>query len=56
MARHDLEKTPELAYRAVVVWARLHGLVLLEIDGVFASMGVDADSVFEREIEILAST
>jgi AcrR family transcriptional regulator len=55
-ARHDRKDTPELAYRAVIVWARLHGLVLLEIDGVFASLGVDADSVFEREIEILAST
>jgi AcrR family transcriptional regulator len=56
MARHDLKETPELAYRALIVWARLHGLVLLEIDGVFASIGVDADPVFAREIDILAST
>lgn len=54
-ARHDRDDPPERSYRAVVVWARLHGLVLLELDGVYASMGVDADAVFAREIDTLVA-
>ena len=40
--------------RAVGVWARLHGLVSLEIAGNFASMGLDADALFEAELAALA--
>jgi AcrR family transcriptional regulator len=40
--------------RAVGVWARLHGLVSLEIAGNFASMGLDADALFEAELAAFA--
>jgi AcrR family transcriptional regulator len=33
---------PRLARHAIVLWARLHGLVSLEIEGNFAAMGLDA--------------
>jgi hypothetical protein len=39
----------------VVTWTRLHGFVSLEIEGAFASMGIDADSVFRREADALAT-
>lgn len=39
--------------RTTAIWARLHGLVSLEIGGNFASMGLDADALFERELEAL---
>ncbi|MBE2319999.1 TetR/AcrR family transcriptional regulator [Solirubrobacter sp. CPCC 204708] len=35
------------AERAVTLWSRMHGHVLLEIEGNFASMGLDADKLFE---------
>src|SRR4051794_32837295 len=38
------------AEEAVLVWARLHGFVSLEIGGNFASMGLDADALFERAL------
>ena len=33
---------------AVLDWSRLHGFVSLEIGGNFASIGLDADALFER--------
>lgn len=45
---------PDAERRAVGVWARLHGLVSLEIAGNFASMGLDADALFEAELAALA--
>lgn len=35
---------------ALVVWGRLHGLVSLEIEGNFASVGVDPDAIYRDEI------
>jgi AcrR family transcriptional regulator len=32
--------------RAVTLWSRMHGHVSLEIEGNFASMGLDADALF----------
>jgi AcrR family transcriptional regulator len=46
---------PDTLYRAVITWTRLHGLVSLEIEGAFASMGIDADTVFHREVNALAT-
>jgi AcrR family transcriptional regulator len=34
--------------RAVTLWSRVHGHVSLEIEGNFASMGLDADRLFAR--------
>jgi AcrR family transcriptional regulator len=44
---------PELAARVISAWCRLHGFVHLELGGNFASMGVDADEVFRREVDAL---
>ena len=41
------------ALRPVLVWSRLHGLVSLELGGNFASMGLDADELFEAELRAL---
>ena len=46
---------PATALRAVVAWSRLHGLVGLEIEGNFASMGLDADALFAAEVDALSS-
>ena len=48
--RRGLDTDPAVALRAVAVWARLHGLVSLEIAGNFDSMGLDAEQVFESEL------
>ena len=36
--------------RAVVFWGRLHGLVDLELNGNYASMGLDPDLLYEHEL------
>ncbi|RSM69314.1 TetR family transcriptional regulator [Amycolatopsis sp. WAC 01375] len=38
---------------AVSVWARLHGIVSLELGGGFTAMHLDADALFERELRVL---
>jgi AcrR family transcriptional regulator len=47
------ELDPGVALRAVTVWSRLHGIVSLEIEGNFASMGLDADALFAAEVAAL---
>jgi AcrR family transcriptional regulator len=47
--------TPETLYQGVITWTRLHGFVSLEIEGAFASMGIDPDSVFHREVDALTA-
>ncbi|SDD46632.1 TetR/AcrR family transcriptional regulator [Auraticoccus monumenti] len=48
---------PETALLAVTAWTRLHGLLGLEIEGVFVSMGVDAGALVDAEMDqIIAST
>lgn len=44
---------PEELLRAISAWARLHGLVSLELGGNFSSMGIDADALFRREVDAL---
>jgi Tetracyclin repressor-like, C-terminal domain len=41
---------PATALRAVLIWSRLHGIVSLEIDGNFGSMGIDPGQLFEAEL------
>jgi AcrR family transcriptional regulator len=41
------------AVRAMLTWSRLHGFVSLEIDGNYASMGIDPDALFEIELSTL---
>jgi AcrR family transcriptional regulator len=44
---------PGVALRALTAWSRLHGLVTLEIEGNYASMGLDADRLFAAEVAAL---
>jgi AcrR family transcriptional regulator len=39
-----------VAWRAVTFWSRVHGFVSLEIEGNFASMGLDPDRLFAAEV------
>ena len=50
-----LDVEPAAAHRAIVVWSRLHGIVSLEIQGNFASMGLDPELLFEAEVAALPS-
>lgn len=42
-------------HRALSFWARLHGVVSLEVQGQFAPMDFDPEALFEAEIETLLS-
>lgn len=42
---------PAVFQRAVTVWSRLHGIVSLELGGNFAAMHLDADALFDREVD-----
>ncbi|BCJ52686.1 TetR family transcriptional regulator [Actinoplanes sp. NBRC 14428] len=44
---------PAVALRAVTAWSRLHGLVSLEIEGNFRSMGLDPGLLFDAEMREL---
>jgi AcrR family transcriptional regulator len=50
---HDLDADPATSLLALGLWARLHGLVSLEISGNFTSMGLDAEKLFEAELDTL---
>jgi AcrR family transcriptional regulator len=47
---------PSTALHAVLIWSQLHGIVSLEIAGNFASMGIDADQLFEIQLTAIAAT
>ncbi|MER5406291.1 TetR/AcrR family transcriptional regulator [Streptomyces sp. NPDC002769] len=50
MKRRGVEDVPPaVASRTVLLWAHLHGLASLEIEGNFASMGVDPGPLYEAE-------
>lgn len=40
---------------ALLTWSRIHGLIGLEINGQFASMGFDPALLFDREIDAIAA-
>jgi hypothetical protein len=44
-----------IAWRAITIWSRLHGLISLEIAGNFASMGIDAGQIFEAQLATLTA-
>ena len=48
--RELTDTSPTLALRAVTIWSRMHGLVSLEIEGNFASMGLDPELLFDAEL------
>ncbi|WP_329520348.1 TetR/AcrR family transcriptional regulator [Spirillospora sp. NBC_01491] len=47
---------PATTLRGLVTWSRLHGLVRLEIEGNYASMGLDPGVLFESEVAALLRT
>ncbi|HEY5400143.1 MAG TPA: TetR/AcrR family transcriptional regulator [Trebonia sp.] len=49
----QLPGDPDVTYRGITGWSRLYGFVALEIEGAFASMGMDAGPLYQREIEAL---
>ena len=49
----QLPGDPDVTYRGITGWSRLYGLVALEIEGAFSSMGIDAGALYQREIEAL---
>jgi AcrR family transcriptional regulator len=53
VGERDAETDPasDAASLALLLWARVHGLVSLEIEGNFASMGVDPAPVYELEVD-----
>ncbi|MEV7345302.1 TetR/AcrR family transcriptional regulator [Streptomyces sp. NPDC093544] len=52
MKRHGIEDvTAAIASRATILWARFHGLVSLEIEGNFSSMGIDPAPLYEAEVQ-----
>ncbi|MEU8945975.1 TetR/AcrR family transcriptional regulator [Streptomyces sp. NPDC048489] len=51
MRRRGIDDVPPaVASRAMMLWAHLHGLVSLEIEDNFASMGVDPGPLYEAEV------
>ncbi|MFF3615412.1 TetR/AcrR family transcriptional regulator [Streptomyces sp. NPDC002580] len=49
--RHGFEDTSEaVAARSTMLWAHLHGIVALEIEGNFTSMGIDPSFLYEAEV------
>ncbi|MCT9008652.1 TetR/AcrR family transcriptional regulator [Streptomyces rhizosphaerihabitans] len=49
--RHGFEGVPEaVAARSTMLWAHLHGMVALEIEGNFTSMGIDPSFLYEAEV------
>jgi AcrR family transcriptional regulator len=51
----DLDVTPAVGLRAILIWSRLHGFVSLEIEGNFTSMDLDADKLFAAELAVLGA-
>ena len=46
---------PAALHLSVLTWTRLHGIISLEIEGVFASMGLGPDLLFDGEVEQLVT-
>jgi AcrR family transcriptional regulator len=53
LTRHGRQVPVSVAQRAVSTWARLHGLVSLEIEGNLEAMGLDPDLFFATEVDRL---
>jgi AcrR family transcriptional regulator len=49
----DGDLPPALLELGVLTWTRLHGILSLEIEGVFASMGIDPALLFAAEVDHL---
>jgi AcrR family transcriptional regulator len=40
------------ALRATLIWSHIHGFVSLEIANIYATMGIDADALFEIQLQM----
>jgi AcrR family transcriptional regulator len=49
------EIDPAVGLRAIIIWSRLHGMVSLEIEGNFASMGLDPELLFDTEVTAIVA-
>jgi hypothetical protein len=49
--RDDPETPPRAAHAAILIWARVHGIVSLEHAGVFDDHRVDAARLIDLEID-----
>lgn len=47
--------SPDVLLHAVTLWTRLHGIVSLEIEGAWASMGLDAGNLVSGELRALST-
>ena len=52
MRARGIDVAPQHAGRALAVWTRLHGLVSLEINGNFASVGVDSQALYVDAVDV----
>lgn len=44
-----------VARAGIATWTRLHGLIDLELQGHFAAMGIDAELLYDDELEALVA-
>lgn len=51
----DVARPPSVLRLAVATWTRLHGLISLEIEGVFTAMGVDPALLYRAETDDLVA-
>lgn len=50
---HQYDVPAPILRLGVLTWSRLHGLVSLEITGVYGTMGIDAAAMYRSEVEHL---
>ena len=50
-ARERPETTPRAGRAAIVIWTRVHGIVSLELTGMFAGQSVEAQRLIDLEID-----
>nr|ACL11852.1 putative TetR transcriptional regulator [Arthrobacter globiformis] len=51
--RPDSSVPPEVLLRGLLAQTRIHGVVSLEIEGYFDQLGIDADLLFDHEVDAL---
>ena len=52
-ASHDRTLGPDVLLLGLLAWTRMHGIISLEIEGVFDQVGVDAARLYDQEIKHL---
>lgn len=53
-ARGDEDVPVPVLRLGLLIWSRLHGIISLELEGAYASMGVDAAALYRYEVDELA--